>query len=519
MNTNLGNVSFNLPKGKSSIIKVIGVGGGGSNAVNNMYREGIANVDFIVCNTDNQALDLSPVPIKIRLGDSGLGAGANPKVGRQAALDNLEQVKDVLKANTKMLFIAAGMGGGTGTGAAPVVAQVARELGILTVGIVTTPFKFEGLKRVKQANEGICEMRNYVDTLLVISNNKIREIYGQQKLGEAFAKVDHVLTIAAKSIAETITKEGNINLDFEDVKSVLQDSKSALMGYGIAEGDDRAMEAVRMALESPLLDDNNIHGAQKILLRISSGSDEITDDELEEIAEYVQEVVGAEADMFLGTNTEEDLGNKVAVTIVATGFPSNADTLVNARAAQNAVVPPKREELYGTTPQPQPQPQPQYQPQPQPQQRQQVCEKMTSDAMYGEVEVPNRKVHNLYDDVSHKQSVMAENEYQRRASRDEIYMKPQTETMVQSDVIEEVVCDDSKIKLQRRNSKLHNYGIDLYSRDQVERYEREPAYKRREVELVDVAPSDESAMSSSSLDRNTYVYRRNNNRFLNPNVD
>lgn len=507
MSTNLGNVSFNLPKGKSSIIKVIGVGGGGSNAVNNMFREGIANVDFIVCNTDNQALDLSPVPLKIRLGDSGLGAGANPKVGRQAALDNAEQVKDVLKANTKMLFIAAGMGGGTGTGAAPVVAQLARELGILTVGIVTTPFKFEGHKRVKQANEGICEMKNYVDTLLVISNNKIREIYGQQKLGDAFAKVDQVLTIAAKSIAETITKEGNINLDFEDVKSVLQDSKSALMGYGIAEGNDRAMEAVKMALESPLLDDNNINGAQKLLLRISSGTNEITDDELEEIAEYVQEVVGADADMFLGTNTEEELGDKIAVTIVATGFPSKTDTLVNAQAAKNAIVPPKREELYENKPQPQ--------------QRQQVCEKVVTDPLYGDMDIPNRKIHKLYDEVGNNHPVTTEKDYQRKVSHDGIYMKqkPQCETVVQSDVIEEVSREDLNVQLQRRNSKLHSYGIDLYSREQVERYEREPAYRRREVELVEVTPSDESEMSNSSVDKKTYVHRRNNNRFLNPNVD
>ncbi|MFN5879604.1 MAG: cell division protein FtsZ, partial [Flavobacteriales bacterium] len=262
-------MEFDLPKETSSIIKVIGVGGGGSNAVNHMYGQGIIGVDFIVCNTDRQALDISPVPYKIQLGSSltdGRGAGAIPEIGMNAAIENIDEIKEVLSKNTKMVFVTAGMGGGTGTGAAPVIAQVAKEMGILTVGIVTVPFNFEGRKRRQQAEEGMDKMRQNVDTLLVINNERLREITGNLTLGNAFAQADDVLTTAAKGIAEVISVTGSINVDFNDVKTVMKDSGVAIMGSAAAEGENRATIAVQQALSSPLLNDNDISGAQYVLL-------------------------------------------------------------------------------------------------------------------------------------------------------------------------------------------------------------------------------------------------------------
>ena len=270
-------MNFNLPKEESSIIKVIGVGGGGSNAVNHMYKQGIRGVDFVVCNTDQQALDMSPVPKKIALGSSlteGRGAGAQAEVGRNAAIENLDDIKEILGTDTKMVFITAGMGGGTGTGAAPVIAEAAREQGILTVGIVTIPFGFEGKKRKLQASLGLEELKKHVDTVLIISNDKLREMYGNLKLSEAFGQADDVLSIAAKGIAEIITVEGYVNVDFEDVRTVMTQSGVAIMGSATTSGEDRAIKAVEQALASPLLNDNNIFGASNILLYISSGKEE-----------------------------------------------------------------------------------------------------------------------------------------------------------------------------------------------------------------------------------------------------
>lgn len=316
-------IKFDSRKDSSSIIKVIGVGGGGSNAVNHMYKQGIIGVDFVVSNTDCQSLDASPIPNKIQLGSSlteGLGAGAIPDTGRKAALETIDEIKEFLQQNTKMVFITAGMGGGTGTGAAPVIAQVAKEMGILTVGIVTLPFSFEGKKRKKQAEEGLDELRKYVDTLLVICNDKIRELHRDLKLSEAFSRADDVLTIAAKGIAEIITVNGYINVDFNDVNTVMRNSGVAIMGTGRAEGENRAVKAVEDALSSPLLNENDITGAQNILLYISSGADEITMDEVSEITDYIQQSAGSTAEIIWGNGTDDTLGSKISVTLIATGF-------------------------------------------------------------------------------------------------------------------------------------------------------------------------------------------------------
>jgi cell division protein FtsZ len=319
-------LKFDLPKNQSSIIKVIGVGGGGSNAVTHMYRQGIKGVDFIICNTDIQAMESSPVPTKVALGANltgGLGAGAVPSIGKNAALENIEDLRNILEKGTKMLFITAGMGGGTGTGAAPVIASVSRELGILTVGIITMPFSFEGRKRQQHAEQGIAELKKHVDALVIICNDKLRELFGDQRLSAAFAHADDVLTTAAKGIAEIITVTGYINVDFEDVKTVMKESGVAIMGSGLANGENRALRAIEMALNSPLLNDNNIEGANNLLLYISSGKDEITMDEVTEITDYIQEKTKNSAEVIWGNGIDESLEDNISVTIIATGFDEN----------------------------------------------------------------------------------------------------------------------------------------------------------------------------------------------------
>lgn len=316
-------MSFELPVNKSSIIKVLGVGGGGSNAVNHMFKQGIKDVDFIVCNTDAQALANSPVPVKIQLGATlteGGGAGNKPQIGKQAAIESLDNIVEILSVNTKMLFITAGMGGGTGTGAAPVIARAAKELGILTVAIVTIPFKNEGPRRVNQALEGIAELEKQVDSLLVINNEKIRQIYGDLRLSEAFSRADDVLAVAAKGIAEIITVHGFINVDFADVKTVMTNSGVAILGTGMASGTGRAIEAIKEALNSPLLNDTDIKGARNILLNVISGTDEVTMDEIGQIIDYVKDCSGINADLIWGNGSDANLGDKVSVTVIATGF-------------------------------------------------------------------------------------------------------------------------------------------------------------------------------------------------------
>ncbi len=310
------------PKQRPSYIKVLGVGGGGSNAVNHMFKLGIKDVDFVICNTDVQALESSPVPVKIELGNTGLGAGSKPEEGRLAAEESIDKIKEVLSGDTQMLFITAGMGGGTGTGAAPVIAKVAREMGILTVAIVTIPFSWEGRKRKQQAEEGIQDIRTYVDTLLVISNDKLREQFGNMSINDAFAQADNVLTSAAKGIAELITVTGYINIDFQDVKTVIENSGKAIMGSATAEGEGRALMAIEEAMSSPLLNDNDIKGAQNILLYIVTGEEDLRMDEITEITDYIQQECGRqnEADVIWGNGKDDSLEHQISITIIATGF-------------------------------------------------------------------------------------------------------------------------------------------------------------------------------------------------------
>ena len=328
------NFSFDLPKNKSNVMKVMGVGGGGSNAVNHMFQQGITGVDFIVCNTDSQALDKSPVPNKIQLGvniTEGLGAGANPEIGKLAALETHEELRDLLETQTKMLFITAGMGGGTGTGAAPIIAEFAKELDILTVGIVTIPFDFEGKTRQIQAQKGLKKLKKTVDSLIIINNNKLKQVYGNLGFKEGFSKADEVLATAAKGIAQVITHHYTQNIDLKDAKTVLANSGTAIMGSATSSGSNRANDAIIKALDSPLLNDNKIDGSKNVLLLIVSGSDEITIDEIGEINEYVQKETGNTANIIMGVGEDQELGNNISVTVIATGFAEDQqNNLVNS---------------------------------------------------------------------------------------------------------------------------------------------------------------------------------------------
>jgi cell division protein FtsZ len=340
MSFELENINFDLPKHKSNVIKVIGIGGGGSNAVNYMYREGIKGVDFVICNTDRQALENSPVPNKIQLGlnlTEGLGAGANPEIGEQAALESLEELKGLLQQQTKMVFITAGMGGGTGTGAAPIIAGLAKEMGILTVGIVTIPFKFEGNTRYTQAQKGLDKLRESVDSLIVINNNKLREIYGNLGFKSGFGKADEVLATAAKGIAEVITHHYLQNIDLRDAKTVLSNSGTAIMGAAVTAGADRARIAIESALDSPLLNDNKIKGAKNVLLLIVSGTDEITLDEIGEINDHIQSEAGYNADIIMGVGEDESLGDAISVTVIATGFDTDQQDYIVTHQTQRII--------------------------------------------------------------------------------------------------------------------------------------------------------------------------------------
>lgn len=329
----LGNISFDLPKNQSNVIKVIGVGGGGSNAINHMFKQGINGVDFVICNTDAQALENSPIPTKIQLGvnlTEGLGAGANPEIGEQAAIESFEDIKDLLSKNTKMVFITAGMGGGTGTGAAPIIAKQAKEMEILTVGIVTIPFQFEGKTRNEQAQAGVERLRDNVDSLIVINNNKLREVYGNLGFKAGFSKADEVLATASRGIAEVITHHYTQNIDLRDAKTVLSNSGTAIMGSASASGTNRSKLAIEKALDSPLLNDNKITGAQNVLLLIVSGKDEITIDEIGEINDHIQNEAGNSANIIMGVGEDEELDDAISVTVIATGFNSEQqDDIVN----------------------------------------------------------------------------------------------------------------------------------------------------------------------------------------------
>lgn len=476
-------MEFNIPKKEEHIIKVIGVGGGGSNAVTHMFNQKIVGVNFAICNTDSQAMDLSEVPNKIQLGPDlteGMGAGSIPDVGRKACIESIEDVKVFLGTNTKMVFITAGMGGGTGTGAAPVIAKATKEMGILTVGIVTVPFTFEGRRRNKQAFEGLEELKKNVDTIVVISNDKLRLLHGNLSLSNAFAEVDSILTVAAKGIAEIITKPGRVNVDFEDVNTTMRDSGIAIMGIGRAKGEDRAKKAIEQAMKSPLLEDNDITGARHILLNISSGKNELTMDETFEITEYVQEEAGFGTDLIWGTCYEEDLDEEISITLIATGFESKKER-INSPSSERITIalddednsPKKNDSIYET----------------------------------GYNEGENSKTVELdINDFVKKHN-------KRMYSYDEPYIKGQSEKQQEE---QERFKEEQENK---RKERLRNISVKLNNPNTVNELENVPAYLRRKVNLEDVPHSSEKNMSEWTLSDEEEPQLKKGNSFLHDQVD
>ena len=545
---------FDMPKEQSSIIKVIGVGGGGSNAVNHMYRQGIKGVDFIVCNTDHQALDISPVPTKIPLGQSlteGRGAGSIPEIGKNAAIENLDEIKDILAKNTKMIFVTAGMGGGTGTGAAPVIAQTARDMGILTVGIITVPFTFEGRKRRTQAEDGIEQMRDAVDTLLVINNDKLREMFGNLSLVNAFEQADDVLAIAAKGIAEVISVTGQINVDFNDVNTVMKDSGVAIMGSAEAEGDDRATKCVEQALSSPLLNDNNIEGATYVLLNITYGDKAVLMDEISDITDYIQEEAGSTADVIWGHGHDETLGEKLCVTIIATGFKTTPHTGLSFKAPKKKrmnlederpteitqeIESPVGEETNITVDK-------------EPKPVEDVDETITKKYFLEEEEVD----HSIAEEKENSQILTESNtdyiaptpspelekndgkirflleddDVEDEVSEKEIELKvdQNTEESISFQSQEENKLNEAKEIIDERLERIKKATQKLRSPLGLNEMENVPAYKRRNIELDDVNPSSESEVSKYTLweseddngEKRTGL--SDNNSFLHDNVD
>ncbi|MFM9944121.1 MAG: cell division protein FtsZ [Bacteroidia bacterium] len=455
----MANFKVELPKEKSSIIKVIGVGGGGGNAVNYMFREGIKGVDFIICNADRQALEASPIPNKIQIGNEltdGRGAGSNPDVGKKAAEGSIKDIIDALGVNTQMIFVTAGMGGGTGTGAAPVIARIAKEMGILTVGIVTTPFHFEGPKRRNAAEKGIAEMQEVVDSLLVISNDRIKEIFGNLVITKAFSYADNVLATAAKGIAEIITIAGSINVDFEDVKTAMKDSGVSILGNGVAEGDGRALRAAEMALNSPLLNDNTIKGASDLLINITNGEEEVTMDEYSDINQFFQEQAGMDANLKCGLCFDSSIGKKISVTVIATGF-SRKENSYKADIKEEILI-------------------------------NEIAEAETEE----EVEAEEPKYFSLEDVnlVDHSEFKAGINKLKN-------------------------------LELMARIRDLRELSIQSKSESGREELENTPAYERRQVKLDDISHSSETHVSRFSLvdDPERKPELKSNNSFLHDNVD
>ena len=540
-------MEFDLPRETSSIIKVIGVGGGGSNAVNHMYGQGIIGVDFIVCNTDRQALDISPVPYKIQLGPSlteGRGAGSIPEIGMNAAIENINEIREVLSKNTKMVFVTAGMGGGTGTGAAPVIAQVAKEMGILTVGIVTVPFNFEGRKRRLQAEEGLDKMRENVDTLLVINNERLREITGNLTINSAFAQADDVLSTAAKGIAEVISVAGAINVDFNDVNTVMRNSGHAIMGSASAEGENRAITAVQQALTSPLLNDNDISGAQYVLLNITYGDKEVLMDEITEITDYIQHEAGSTADVIWGHGYDPSLGDKLSITIIATGLsshpitgfekapekkvtrlddePKNEIVAPLTAPTQSAVV----QSTFPETPQNEVNEEPFLKtvtPTSEPVLNETPPTYSTSDVdpreqkeMQFDWEIAP-SVHNIVEQPVNE--VVADNQKEdvvRFMLEDEANEKISMETVNTKTVLSP---EEQQRRTQERLSKIQEYTAKLKRAEGIIEFENEPAFVRRNIELDHSAKSNEEPYGRFGIsnDGNGPVLRNNN--FLHDNVD
>lgn len=519
-------MEFDLPKDTSSIIKVIGVGGGGSNAVNHMYGQGIIGVDFIVCNTDRQALDISPVPFKIQLGPSlteGRGAGALPEIGMNAAIENIDEIRDVLSKNTKMVFVTAGLGGGTGTGAAPVIAQVAKEMGILTVGIVTVPFNFEGRKRRQQAEDGLEKMRQNVDTLLIINNERLREMTGNLTIGNAFSQADDVLTTAAKGIAEVIAVTGAINVDFNDVKTVMKDSGVAIMGSAAAEGENRALTAVSQALNSPLLNDNDISGAQYVLLNITYGDKEVLMDEITEITDFIQDEAGSTADVIWGHGYDATLGDKLSITIIATGFNSNPITgfeKAPERTVRTLEVEPKNEIKA-----------PLSNPFEQAEVTKVVVNTVPVNEPFLKTEVEATPAPVMNERIVNE--VKTELEWEIKAEQVQV-SEPREEIVrhLLEDKVEEVVSlenvvtktilspEDQQRRTQERLSKIQEFTAKLKKADGIAEYENEPAFVRRNINLDQTMRSTEEPVSrfGVAMNENGEAVLRSNN-FLHDNVD
>ena len=489
-------MSFDLPVDRSSIIKVLGIGGGGNNAVNHMFERGIKDVNFVVCNTDHQFLAKSPVPIKVQIGESiteGRGAGSRPEVGRQAAIENIKEVMDALSGNTKMVFITTGMGGGTGTGAIPVIAKACKDAGLLTIAVVTIPFKSEGKIRIRYAIDGITELKDHVDSLLVINNEKLREIYGNQGVSTAFAKADDVLTTAVKGIAEIITVAGYINVDFADVETVMKNSGVAIMGMGTAAGENRALQAVEYALASPLLNSNDITGAKSILVNISSGigEHEITMDELGEITDYMYEVASEDALIIRGLSQDENLRENISVTVIATGFESNSifqinkpkklkkvELLTNNNPVPPHFIPDKSDDtfiVHGKT-------------------KQSIITSLDEE-IQGELDF------NL-------ESVEEMNEIRRRRSGNEDEEKEKPEVTLR--------------KVKHMQNILKKEGLSSKTmKENIDTFEDVPAYIRRNMSVGSTGKEKESKVSKFTLtagDDDEPILRENN-AYLNDNVD
>ncbi len=482
-------MSFDIKNERSSIIKVIGVGGGGSNAVAHMYKQGIVGVDFAICNTDAQAMKASAVPIQIQLGPTvseGLGAGSQPQRGKQACIESIDEIKKYLDSGTKMLFITAGMGGGTGTGAAPIIAKAAQELNILTVGIVTLPFSFEGKKRTNQGYEGLEELKKNVDTFIIISNDKLRQIYGNLSISGAFSQADNILTTAAKGIAEIITVPGYVNVDFEDVSTVMRQSGVAIMGIGISDGDNRARKAVDSALSSPLLEDNNIAGAKQILVNISSGTKEVTMDEIFEITRFVQDEAGEEANLIWGNCYDDNLGDKISVTVIATGFETKTTPIQSHKTNSEG----------------------------------KIMVSLDDTPMQ-----PLRK--NNYFDLGgfeNENAQAIELESKRLVKPRPTQTAPPQQAQqpfVKPEEKKEWSEEETRRRLLHENQRRERLrtnvnNMKLNNPQTIIEMENEPAYLRRGVKLEHVAHSSESAMSKWSIEEDEI---RSGNSFLHDNVD
>jgi cell division protein FtsZ len=477
---------FNIPDDTHSIIKVIGVGGGGSNAVSYMFQQGIVGVDFAICNTDNQAMNQSPVPVKIQLGPDlteGRGAGSKPTVGRESCLESLEDVKKFFDHNTKMLFVTAGMGGGTGTGAAPVIAKAAREMDILTVAIVTMPFTFEGRRRSQQALEGLAELKKNVDTLIVISNDKLRKIFGNLSISDAFSEADEILTTAAKGIAEIITVPGYVNVDFEDVNTVMRDSGVAVMGTATAEGEDRARKAVEAALQSPLLEDSDIKGAKHILLNITSGIREVTMDEIFEITEYVQEEAGHGTDLIWGNCFDEELGEKISVTVIATGFHgAKKETTARAETIEKKTVVTKEDQVRVSL------------------DDEEAKNAGKTSTHYFDFE--DKKEGNGIQETPKIPKLAVEN----------------TEPFVKESSKKETkkVLNET---LEERKQRLKGLSLKLDNPEVINELENQPAYLRKGVKLDEVEHSSEKKLSTWVLSEDDEPEIKDSNSYLHDNVD